>query len=258
MVTLPKGKWCQLTPTANALKNGFYSLQNIKLVLEQSLSRTRATLTVGDVVHTWHRGIKYDLVVSKVKPSTFNAVTCINTDIEVEFGTPKRSNDDDDDSNNMLTSPGVNKDDGSNMMDATSASAGGSGRVLAFSEGKENPHQSNASSWLKKLKRHDLPQEPSPGERADKVCVVQIRAFNGKQGKRLFLLDRTTVKDLFAFALSIMTTSSNDDDNDVNPFQLVTRFPRRVLCYEINAKEQLLSDVGIGPGQELFMVEKLS
>merc|ERR1719343_963436 len=91
MVQLPKGTGCTLEPTPAAIRNNFYGLKDVKLVLEQSLVRTRATLSKGDTVSTWHRGKKYDLTVSKVLPSRFRAITCINTDIEVEFGAESSS-----------------------------------------------------------------------------------------------------------------------------------------------------------------------
>merc|ERR1712107_54782 len=65
----------------------------MKAVLEQSLIRTRATLSLHDKVYCWHRGKKFELNVTSLKPSTYNAVSCINTDIEVDFGS---LNDDED------------------------------------------------------------------------------------------------------------------------------------------------------------------
>ena len=85
-VKLPKGRGCTLVPTKEAIQNNFYGLKDVKLVLEQSLIRSRATLSVGDIVATWHRGVKFDLNVTKVIPSLYNSVTCINTDIEVDIG----------------------------------------------------------------------------------------------------------------------------------------------------------------------------
>merc|ERR1712176_1013509 len=52
LIKLPKGSACTLVPTIDAIHNGFYNLKDVKLVLEQSLIRTRATLSVGDTVYT--------------------------------------------------------------------------------------------------------------------------------------------------------------------------------------------------------------
>lgn len=74
LVKLPKGRRCTVIPTMNAIRNGFHNLKDIKLVLEQSLIRTRATLSVYDLVHTWHRGTKFDLRVESVTPGDYQAV----------------------------------------------------------------------------------------------------------------------------------------------------------------------------------------
>merc|ERR1712226_1668225 len=88
LVKLPKGRACTLIPTQEALQNGFYNLKDIKLVLEQSLIRTRAVLSVNDIVNTWHRGVQYNVQVSKLEPAYYGAVVCINTDITVDFAAP--------------------------------------------------------------------------------------------------------------------------------------------------------------------------
>lgn len=58
-VKLCKGTACTLQPTRKAIQNGFYNLRDVKLVLEQSIVRTRATLTVKDTIQTWHRKFKF-------------------------------------------------------------------------------------------------------------------------------------------------------------------------------------------------------
>merc|ERR1712151_1187399 len=93
LVNLPKGRGCTLVPTKESVLKGFHNLKDMKAVLEQSLIRTRATLSLHDKVHCWHRGKKFDLTVTSLEPNTYNAVSCINTDIEVDFGS---LNDDED------------------------------------------------------------------------------------------------------------------------------------------------------------------
>ena len=68
-----------------AIQQGFYGLKDMKVVLEQSLVQTRAVLSVNDIVHTWHRGVQYNVRVSHVEPEDYGAVVCINTDITVDF-----------------------------------------------------------------------------------------------------------------------------------------------------------------------------
>jgi len=257
-VTLAKGEKSTLTPTNEALENGFYKLEDIKLVLEQSLVRTRATLTVGDVVHTWHRGKKFDLIVSSVTPSLYNAVSCINTDIEVEFGTVEDAND-------IATK-------GSTAVGKISAEAGAEGgHILSSSltassaptKGRRSPHRHHFPDFLASKMRQLLPEPPaiSDQQQSSSVCTVQSRAANGATGKRRFDVRKATVLDLFAFAASVLTAAGKDRDAEVWwPFQLVTRFPRRVLSLDeasLLSPDTMLANAGVQPGQELFMLERI-
>ena len=228
LVQLPKGKSCTLTPTIEAIRNGFYNLKDIKLVLEQSLIRTRATLSVNDTVHTWHRGKKYDLTVSHVEPSTQNAILCINTDIEVEFGTVDRK---------LLEEEKILRQEEDHVGSEESRLVGRTlGSMKEQKQVLELPIQSTASI--------DLKPEP-PLDQSTNVCEVQVRA-DGSRGKRRFDVKESTVGDLFVFAGTLVSSGS---------FQLVTRFPRRVLT--MNESTSTLESAGIHPGQELFLVERL-
>lgn len=217
LVQLPKGKACTLTPTKEAVENGFYNLTDIKLVLEQSLIRTRATLTLGDRVHTWHRGHKFDLDVTAVRPSTFQAVVCINTDIEVDFGRPE----------GLQVPAPVDQPVG--------------GRTLAETPSIVDQVTTEPAPVT------DLIPEP-PVDQSDGVCAVQIRG-DGAHGKRRFDVNVATMQDLFAFARSIAGGAQN--------FRLVTRFPRRVFALDSTLETTTLAQAGVQPGQELFMLERV-
>jgi hypothetical protein len=214
LVKLPKGKGATLTPTEEAISNGFYNLGDIKLVLEQSLIRTRATLTVGDTVYSWHRGKRFELKVSALRPSTYNAVLCLNTDLEVEFGNAGEPTSSD-------IAPGLSPEQGKGLDEesvpkaSTAAPLGG-----------------------------DLPAEPAAD--ADGVCLIQIRA-DAAVARRRFDVKLGTINDLFRLASSITAAEK--------PFQLVTRFPRRVFTLSDGARS--LNDAGITTKQELLMVERL-
>jgi Ubiquitin fusion degradation protein UFD1/UBX domain len=229
MVKLPKGRGCTLTPTQEAIRNNFYGLKDVKLVLEQSLIRTRATLSAGDMVSTWHRGVKFDLDVTKVIPPTFHAVTCINTDIEVDIGETQTDA----------------KEREGKKGDATSDSNDGGFR-LGTGQKLSSPPPSSLSPTVPSPLESLLPEPPA--DQKDGVCTVQIR-FIGGQGKRRFVVHAATGKDLFAFASCIM-------NRDENTYQLVTRFPRRQLT-SAETRDKTLADMGLQPGQELFLVENL-
>ena len=235
LVKLPKGRECTLVPTKEAILNGFYDLKDIKLVLEQSLIRTRATLSLRDTVHTWHRGVKYDLSVTKLTPSFYGAVSCINTDIEVDLGANEQVENEikakqRESAGSSRSSPPKRDDHGSML---------GTGRTLSTTT-IPNP------SPKKEIAQSDLMLLPEPPlDQTEGICTVQIKA-DGKTGRRRLNVKLASVGDLFDFAASIIQL-------DPKCFRLVTRFPRRVL----SLSDQSLEEAGIAPGQELFLVETI-
>ena len=240
LIKLPKGKHCTLVPTPDSVRNGFYNLKDIKLVLEQSLIRTRATLSVNDCVHSWHRGKKFDLVVKDVTPSGFGAVSCINTDIEVDFSAPEGME--------KSLSAEIPK---AEETDANSSSSFAPGSGYKLSDGPPKSSQEDVrvdSSQNVSTPVINLPDEP-PADQKDNVCTVQIRG-DGATGRRRFDIKATTMTNLFAFA----SVSCNLNDVEGKSFRLVTRFPRRVFE---DANDTTLEEAGIGQGQEMFMVERL-
>lgn len=235
LVKIPKGTHCKLIPTREALENGFYNLKDIKLVLEQSLIRTRATLSVGDIVHTWHRGVKYDLTVVTVSPATYHSISCINTDIEVDFGSLEEER---------------KPTQGDAMTTATSPAA--KPLQAPASTGYTLGSASTTPSMTKPVATSPLPavslrEEPPETQKLD-VCTVQIRSNDGGQGRRRFDIQQAKLEDLFAFASTIVKDNSA-------PFQLVTRFPRRVFRLENSTPTATLKTAGLSAGQELLLVE---
>ena len=243
LVRLPKGRGCTLVPTKEAVQNNFHGLQDVKLVLEQSLIRTRATLAVGDTVQTWHRGTKFDLKVTKVIPSIFHAVTCINTDIEVDI-----------DSAPEPASNTVPAQKQGNVL-------GGGGHTLASSSSSTLMTTSTPSSTPPQQQQHTSNSAPvtvllpePPADQTDGICTVQIRCSSGGTGRRRFNVHEAKLQDVLDFAASIAKTK-------VGTFQLVSRFPRRVFTSDSDtssaASASTLATAGIQMGQELLMVEPL-
>ena len=225
--SLPPGKNCTFTPTAQSVKNGFYSLKDIKAVLEQSLMRTRATLSLGDVIRTWRRGVEFDLIVSSLSPARFGSVSCVNTDLNVDIGPAE----------------GIEKEDVEEKPSKTESveSGQGSGRVLSAPSARSS--QSPAPD-APACDMADLPPEP-PIDAKEGVCTVQIRSSSGT-GKRRFDTSTATADNLFDFASSVCGKSKST-------FRLVTRFPRRV--FQLDNDNVTLKGLGIAEGQEMFMVE---
>jgi hypothetical protein len=256
---LPPGKQCTFTPTLSSIQNGFYSIKDVKLVLEQSLMRTRATLSRGDVIRTWRRGVSYDLIVSTLEPGTFGVVSCVNTDMNVDIGPPEGENTDGNGGGD--TSFAGNSENVGSRADPLAG-----GRLLSA-----QPPTSHAPN---KKSNSDLVLPPEPGEDVKVgVCNIQIRGRTSSgsmnTGRRRFLIGSTTMKELFAFA-----SQSCCDGADPMTFRLVTRFPRRVLALSPSSLasdcadgervndgyfdgDMTLESVGIGQGQEMFMVEMI-
>lgn len=266
LVKLPKGKACKLRPTKQAIQSGFYNLKDIKLVLEQSLIRTRATLSIHDNIYTWHRGIKYDVQVTSVTPSMYDAIVCINTDIEVDFDAPEEE---------QVTTTQQQHDKhasaNNNNSNVPTGSFSGGGRTLASSSSssttstpvqqQQSTSAAAAATTTAITPLKELLPEP-PIEQKEHVCTVQLRggnaSGNGGNGRRRFDVTQATVGDLFAFAYHALSGSGGQQDaatsSSSSSFSLVTRFPRRVLTTDMSTST--LQDAGISQGQELFMIER--
>ncbi len=254
---LPKGKQCILKPTKQAIDNGFYQLKDIKLVLEQSLIRTRATLSIGDEISTWHRGKQYNLSVTSLQPDTYAVVSCINTDLEVEFSSSSENTNTDKHTQNIS-----NNDNQKNLSNTT----GNQGYRLKdyntndTENGRDNNTLMNPSSTLKEPKDNDdasttttqeqrmmleLPEEPALTQLQD-VCTIQLRSFDGTSTqKRRFDLNVHTIQQVFDYASNHCALSQDQ-------FRLVTRFPRQVF----HPSNQTLGQCQFGK-QELLLIERI-
>lgn len=271
LTSIPAGKSCTLTPTPSSIKNGFYSLQNVKLVLEQSLVRTRATLSKGDVVRTWRRGVCFDLVVSEVCPDGLGVVSCVDTDLTVDIGAPE-GDEQSRVSGNEMNSNGINSGGKKAQNESKSNHPMGQGRTLVdpsptTSQPIESQTPSRNQPTAPASTSISLPPEPPNGQ-TQNVCVIQIRgrdaSGNSVTGRRRFDTRTGTIGDLFTFASNVCGSGAAE----MSSLRLVTRFPRRVFQiqstsrdsesvgveYEVNTT---LRNAGIGQGQELFMVETI-
>lgn len=242
--SLPPGRNCTFTPTQSSIKNGFYALKDVKLVLEQSLMRTRATLSRGDIIRTWRRGVSFDLIVSSLSPPEYGAVSCVNTDLNVDIGPAEGEQD------------GEPKNE--DIAEEAPPKATGGGRLLSepASHAPSKEPKAPVSATVTEI---ELPPEPEEGAK-EGVCNIQIRgrtqSGSSAAGRRRFDVRTATVRDLFNFA------SLTCGGTDPATFRLVTRFPRRV--FTISSKDgghfsadATLESAGLAQGQELFMVESV-
>lgn len=257
--SLPPGTNCTFTPTSSSIKNGFYGLKDIKVVLEQSLMRTRATLSKGDMIRTWRRGVYFDLVVSSLSPAQFGAVSCINTNLNVDIGPAEGDEADQKDENSSRKNHSKVK-----SSEPRTLGGGGGGRLLSEpTSSQTQPTQStdlpNAVSTNELLVQ--LPPEPAEDVK-EGVCNIQIRgrtpAGDSVTGRRRFDIKSTTISHLFSFASYVC------EGRNPSSFRLVTRFPRRVFILSSEgdtaeegnfSPETTLESAEIGQGQEMFMIE---
>lgn len=243
MVRLPKGKSVILRPTMSAIQMGFYHLKDIKLVLEQSLMRTRATLTVGDTIHTWHRGKRFDLTVQQVTPSTFDAISCINTDLEIQFDVPVASSQ-------IQEGNGLSRLDDS--VTATIVPQPSLGRRLNETAEMSIPNPVSSDTAVLHAERllSQLLPEP-PIDQHENVVTIQIR-YRDRRNQRRFDIHKATVLDVFDFVR--VAFGDSDPMADMNQsIQLVQRYPRRLYSWQ--ERSIPLSNAGIAAGSEVLFVE---
>jgi Ubiquitin fusion degradation protein UFD1/UBX domain len=243
MVRLPKGKSVILRPTLSAIQMGFYNLKDIKFVLEQSLLRTRATLTVGDTIHTWHRGRKFDLTVQRVTPSTFDAISCINTDLEIEFDSAVSGQAED----NL----GVLDEDVTPSSISQAAAGRRLNEVSVISPSKATVSSTTIVSNREELLSHLLP-EPLKDQQ-ENVITIQFR-YRDRKEQRRYDTQVATIQDVLDFVRVVF----GDDESIANlnqNIQLVQRYPRRV--YTLLESSLTLTNVGMLAGSEVLFVETI-
>jgi len=208
--------------------------------------RTRATLSRGDVIRTWRRGVSFDLIVSSLLPDDYGVVSCVNTDLNVDIGPPEG------DEEEQIAEQGIPRNHGKPSKNASIDPWGG-GRLL--SQQQPVPQTRLKEYDVPPRTKRELPPEPEANVKVG-VCNIQIRgqtpAGSSATGRRRFNITTATMSDLFGFASQVC--------EGVNPstIRLVTRFPRRVFQVSTDEGEgEVLESVGISQGSEMFMVETI-
>ena len=285
LLQLPKGTGMTLRPLITENNNNdsttksFYQLQQdqVKYALEQSIQRTRATITLHDTITTWYRGNEYQFLVTKLiavsstslntnnGTNLYNAVSCINTDIEIEFE-PMSVDDTHDTHINHST-------DGTIATTPVAPTIRTTGRRL-IDEPFATTQQSHDTKYnqtkpLSTTCDDDntilLPLEP-PMEEKNNVITIQFRmsglrtANAGSPVQRRFDITTTTIPDLFHFIRQQQQQQFNDltsQEKSAPPpqLQLVRRYPRRVFTN--SDTNMTLQEAGFQSGNELLLVEEL-
>jgi hypothetical protein len=231
LVRVPKGTGCTIIPTVKSLTTGFLELEDVKLVLEQSLIRTRTTLSPNDTVTLWHRGKAFDLIVKGVTPAYAGVVCCVDTNIEVDIGENVEFT-------KMVTDAKSAAQSSSSSATTTSSSSsgssafGGTGHTLMSSP---QPMDIVPPSPARKA-----PPVPPPNAPA---CRILIR-YSGGSLQHAFVTATTSVADLYAWVGDLG-----------NEYAIVSRFPRKVY----DKADGLLKDVGFDEsGSAALFVEMLN
>mmetsp|Transcript_22525 Transcript_22525/g.32965 ORF Transcript_22525/g.32965 Transcript_22525/m.32965 type:complete len:224 (-) Transcript_22525:334-1005(-) len=221
-----------------AIENGFYNLKNVKLVLEQSLIRTRGSLNMGDLMYCWFRGKKFDLTVHDVTPPDFGAISCVNCDIEVDFTAVKNEGDEESKEGSAVAS--------SELQRTVSG-----GYRLSGSRPTENAQDSAQKIAPLPTINTTLPPEP-PKDQKEHVLVIQMRG-SGKTCRRRFDTRTATMKHLFEFAIVEGLAT------ELGGFRLVTQFPRRLFEYATldDGDIKALRELGFTGGREMFILENI-
>jgi len=194
--------------------------------------------------------VKFDLQVTSVTPSDYNAISCINTDIEVDIGALETDGKDDE-AMKTTTNPTTK------VVEEKKSRFEGTGHTLmdkspSSSSSKASPTQSTAIT-TQQLLSQPIPPEPSATQK-ENVTTIQIRNERGQTiGRRKFDVSVHTLSHLFVYVSSIL---GDDTDGGESTFRLVSRFPRHVWILEEDKKDDVLEECGVNAGQMMLFVER--
>lgn len=221
-IRLPKVTQVKLQPK----QNSFYSIENVKLMLEDNLKH-HSTLTVGDIVTVWYRGQRYTLTVSAMQPEPQGSL--IDTDVEVDLD------------ESVEYKQHIQKEE---EVAKLAAAAAPSGHVLGSAAGPrtasahttvfrkldsagQTPHTSDPVAPV--LISTPIPPEPISG--FDGAINCKFRIMGGSITRRFMKSDSVAV--LFAYLRSVASLDGNLHLRDMcgpcKVLQLTTRFPNRVI-----------------------------
>jgi hypothetical protein len=280
-IKLPKITYVKLQPKMNT----FFKVEPVKLVLEENL-RFHATLTVGDVVTVWYRGVSHPLRVVEMKPE--DRGTLVDTDVEVDL----ENSEEQQTKAQVQTSAGTNaQTQQASTITSTASAVSGKRLGRADESNKEGgvatdslyhklpssssssssspstatigtiagaasvPSSSSSSSSLAPPRAQpeelSLPVEPEAG--SANVIAVKVKTPTGSTLSRRFY---TTESLTHLFRYVSAQTGLRPAE-----LQLSTRFPPRVFSIAglgPQSAETSFVDAGITAPQELFLAAQIS
>eukprot|EP01031_Cornospumella_fuschlensis_P026368 gene26368-31856_t len=227
-VLLPKITYAQLEMDAK------FSLDmpNIKRVLEENLN-LHTTLSCGDVVTVWYRGVSYVLKVTELKPDNTGG-SLIDTDVEVDLRT---------------AGYGGTAGAGKTALDSDVASSRIS--TVAAPSTPANP-PSSSSVVPQCLLNGRLEDEPS-SDREGGVVKIKFKLPKGDVVIRLFSL-ASPLQQVFLFLYSTLAPSLAPSTS-LSALAFSRRMPPRTWSLEEASCAMSIGESGLGPQAESLFVK---
>jgi len=237
---LPKCAFARLRPR----EHRFFDVSLVKLCLEENLKH-HSTLSVGDELSVWSRGVEHHLIVTELKPEQHCSL--VNTDVEIEMELSEEY------TTHRCQQQTVGDGDRSRTRNSTSTISEGVPSEASSSSQSVGDHQKLLEFYSNQLR----PEPPTHTTNAANttadvglsrsVLSLKIKLPDGASRVRRFHAD-TSIYELFLFAaLQLLSTSSPNSsvartvlmdstnspgsDNIVDKvlarLQVSTRFPAR-------------------------------
>ena len=264
-VKLSKITYVKLQPKFNQ----FFAVEQIKMVLEKNL-QFHSTLTLGDVITVWFRGIAHPLKIIEMKP--FDKGILLDTDVvvdldnslenskisdnlngnEVKAGNAKKSekagSQGKEESTRNNTFPITKNSNLENIFHSTI------GNTLGNIDSTKETHSD--SSVLRNIRenvhndKQNVPLPIEPEIDSEDTVSVRVRTLAGNTINRRFLR-KQPLAHLFEFASIEMKIEKR-------VLKLSTRFPNRVFLLNDMDPSVSFFDAGITSSQELFLASVIA
>lgn len=273
-VVMPKASYAKLRP----LNNAFSSVKPVKAMLEENL-RFHSTLSVGDLLTVWYRGVPHNLRVCEMKPKDYASLVdtdvTIDLDVSEEYMQKKYKGDKDSKVVPKVVAPasaGTAIDIGARLVENDTAT--GSGVVLgsrssSSSSSSSSGGRGSSGEGIDVDQQHQ--QEGDGGDEADsKYMSLPTEPDNDESSSLTVRLKLSTGASIthrmrtsdeigYLFEIAARQVEGGGDGGGVaklrrSSITLTTRFPARTLTGTTD-RSKTFADLGLaGGGQETFFV----
>lgn len=243
-ILLPKCSYVKLRPKLNR----FFEVQPVKRCLEENLLQ-HTTLTVGDLITVWYRGVAHPMIVVEMKPEQAGSLK--DTDIEVDLDLSEEFQ-------KKSAVPAVTSSSSASAAaslgnDAIAAQSLPLPPTPAYTLGRADtslPLVRQLSQSL--LSRYILEPEPDTSLEPSMILQAKIRLPNGKTVVRKFSHSSLLIQ-VFLFIQQELAL----DDDAAMKLQLSRRIEPRTWTVSDKTSEQSLSEVGLAVKSEALIATLL-